>query len=709
MLNRRLMIFIALLALTVGALWWFWQNPNGMSLQAGESLTSTTRFTQDLNGAWDRFSSLRQAWTTESERANGKTNQSFLTKGLPLTLPSSERVTVMAKRFQIPGEWSSRTMRLTLNGVQGHAVVYLNGIEQIQNVGEFEGSGGTDRLEIPAKAFRYGKDNILMIELSASASQRAMFLGSAWPESGRITGNISLEAVVDTTIAPPELTVSWQENTATLTVRTHLEHHGFFSDGPWTVSGVLSDGSAGVGEQTLTVQPQENTYEPVTLRFNIPDARRWSGQTPFLYQLHLTVSNGKGDRDDVALSLGLRSLAFASGKWVMNGQPLAIHGEALTPEQETQLRHNGQVEQWLKAEQKKGINLVYFIGQLPDELWLQTADRVGIGLWVELPMELIPSHRLPSTEVFQQSIAEKMRHPSLWAWTVGKGLAADAKAQNVLRQAAKDVQPDLAFALVTSPMIATGFPAGQSLLVQGNRLEGTWGQVQVETPLTVSPRWMKEPVVAGIWALIMLVFAWMSIRAVTWRYKEIGEKKPKRRLRNAWFWHGLFFLAREGMLAGLLTSGLYRLPIHVNPWFSHLWPGIELLQAQSPWLIWAVLTVLFILMRLLQVGVVAPHLPESPHPLGLIYWLERRYRWAVFIAIAWALLPWGISWSIPVLGYGVLVSLFLPIRIRDIRRIGGRYRPFLLVPGMIVSVIVVWIVIHWADALYLWDLLRTKG
>jgi len=72
-----------------------------------------------------------------------------LTAGRPLTLPSSERFNVVAKRFQIPGEWSSRTMLVTLNGVQGHADVYLNGIEQGQKVGEFEGSGGADVLEIP--------------------------------------------------------------------------------------------------------------------------------------------------------------------------------------------------------------------------------------------------------------------------------------------------------------------------------------------------------------------------------------------------------------------------------------------------------------------------------------------------------------------------------------------------------------------------------
>lgn len=707
MFNRRLMIFIALLALTLGTLWWYWQSPEGESLQAAQSGISATRFTQNLNGSWDQFSSLRQAWTTESERAKGKNNQSFLTGGRPLTLPSSERFTVVAKRFRVPGEWSSRTMLLTFNGVQGHASVYLNGIASDQKVGEFEGSGGADGLEIPAKAFRYGEDNILVVELAGSTRQRAMLFGSAWPKSGHIAGEIRLEAVVETTFMPPQVKVSWNETTAQVTVKTNLLHHGFSQEGPWTVYGMLSDGSAGVAERTLTVQSQENTDpQPVTLTFTVPDARRWTMQDPFLYQLHLTVTNSRGDLDDLTLPLGLRSIALTSGKWVLNDQVIPIKGEALTPQEEYRLRHAGQVESWLTSERQKGINLVYFIGQLPDELWLQAADRVGMGLWAELPVELIPSSRLPQPNVFQKIVAEKMLHPSLWAWTVGKGLDADALTQTYFLQSAKEVQPNLAFALKITPAVLTGLSAEQSLYVQGNKIQGAWGQVEVETPSTSSVRWVKEPIVAGTWALLMIFLAWMNIRSVTWRYKEIGEKKPKRRLRRAWLWDGLFVVAREGMLAGLITSGIFRIPIHFSPWFAHLWPGIELIQAQSPWRIWAMFGVLFMLVRLFQVGVVSPQLPDAPHVLGLIHWLERRYRWAAFIAIGWALSPWGVSFYIPVLGYIFLAFLFLPIRVRDIHRIGGHYRLFLWVPGIIAGVLLVWVSFHFADWIYLWHMVR---
>ena len=707
MFNRRLMIFIALLALTLGTLWWYWHSPRGVSLQAGQSGVSAARYSQDLNGSWDQFSSLRQAWTKESDSPKGIQDQALLSGVPSITLPSSERISIVAKRFQIPGEWSSRTMLLTFNGVQGHANVYLNGIISSQKIGEFEGSGGADGLQIPAKAFRYGEDNILIVELAGSTVQRTMFLGFDWPKSGKITGSIQIEAAVETTLMPPQVEVTWVETTAQITVKTSLQHHGFSQEGPWTIYGVLSDGSAGVAEQTLTVKAQEGAdNQPVILTFTVPNARRWTIQAPFLYQLYFTITNSKGDLDDLALPLGLRSIAFTSGKWMLNDQVIPIKGEALTVQEESRLRHSGQVESWLKSKQQKGINLVYFIGQIPDEFWLQAADRVGMGVWAELPVELIPSSRLPQPDVFRKVVASKMLHPSLWAWTVGKGLDTDALAQTYFRKAVREVQPNLAFSVRTTPAVLTGLSAEQALYIQGNKLQGGWGEVATETPSTSSVRWVQEPFVAGTWALLMIFLVWMNIRSVTWRYKEISERKPKRRLRSAWFWNGLFVFARHGMLAGLVTAGIFRIPIHLNPWFAHLWPGINLIQAQSPWFIWAILSVLFVLIRLLQVGVVAPHLPDTPHSVALVYWLERRYHFAVFISIGWALQPWGVPFYIPILGYIFLEFLFLPIRIRDIRRVGGHYRAFLWVPGIIAGVLFIWASFHYADWIYLWHMVR---
>ena len=704
MFNRRIIAYLAVLICLLIALWWTWRTPPGVSLNSAQS-EFTYRYTQSLDGNWDSFSSLHQAWTTETERVQGKTNQSFLTAGRVLTLPSSERFSIVAKRFRLPAEWSSRTMLLTLHGVSGHASIYLNGSASPEKLAEFEGSGGNDVVEIPPKAFRYGEDNILIIALDSGLGQRAVLMGSHWPNSGQISGDLSLQAVAETSLTSPQANVAWNGANAVLTLKVQLWHHGFVQAGPWTVDGVLSDGSAGVAEQITTVQPQANAdHQAVTLTFTIPGAKRWTTQDPFLYQLHLTVTNSQGDRDDLAFPIGLRTLTFSNGKWLLNDQALLIKGVALAPDQEYAIRNSGKVDSWLESEQRRGINLIYFIGGVPDDLWLQAADRAGMGVWAELPAAGIPSNRLPKAAELQGLSAEKMLHPSLWAWTVGKGLDSDPAAQNYMREAVNVVQPDLAFALKAKPSSETGLPVQQALTVQGNKISGIWGSVQASGSAGKSD-WANEKVAAACWALLMLFLAGMNIRAVVWRYKEIGLSKPKRSLRNAWLWNSWFNLAREWLIGGLLTSVLYSLPTSFSVWFPHIWPGLELLQAQSPWLIWSIAGMIGVLLRLLQVGVAAPHFPDSPHTMGLTFWFERRYYFTVFVALCWAAVPWGVPAYYPLLGYVLLNCLFFPIRFRDVRRMGGHYAPLLWVPGILLGVAVIWGALHYADWIFLWHML----
>lgn len=710
MLNRRMMALIFLISATFGALWWFWDTAPGMSLQAGRETVSSERYSQDLGGAWRKYPSLRQAWATESQTGEVKASKYAFTGGREIMLPSSDTFQVAARKFRIPAEWSARTMELVLSGVQGHATVYLNGVDSAHRLGEFEG-GGTNRLAIPASAFLYGQDNVLIVELSSSLGQSETVLGTAWPEQGQLTGQIYLEAEVATVLANPRVETVWDGTTAQVTVKADLIHHDFLDDGPWTVNAVLSDGSAEVGKKAVVLYPDENVTQEVSWQFTVPEARKWSPEDPFLYQLYLTVANSKGDYDDIALGVGLRTVADVNGKIQLNGHDVLIKGVALSPELEQYYRSTGEVEQYLKEKRQEGINLVYFIGQFPDESWLQAADRVGMGVWAEWPVAMVPAGRLPQPSRYQSLAEEGKKHPSLWAWTVGKGLGYDnfAQTQNYLEEAGRAAAPLPVFAVQPVKPKAASLPG--EIIIREEKLAGAWGEVSLaeKTEDGVQGNWQVRDLAAGIWAGVMLLLAWMNVRSIGWRYKEIGEKKPKRKLRKAWFWHGLAIIGRVGTLAGIVTDMIFHAPTGIGDWVPHLWPAVEIIQAQSPWLIWAGLTLLLTLIRLLQLGIAAPHQPESPHPLGLAYWLERRYRWAVLPALLWALEPWGVPLVASLAAYLGFSILFLPVRIRDIHRVGGRYKPFMAVHGVLVAVIAAWGLFRMEDWAYLWQVLGQSG
>lgn len=709
MFNRRVIILFLLLGLSLGWLYWSWQFPAARELQAGSQLVSADRWQLDLSGSWEGFASLRKAWTLETENTKGKNAwYSFLNQERPLQLPSTAEISIAARKFRIPTEWSARTMQLVLNGVNGNAQIYLNGSDSGHKVGEFEGVGGTVRITIPATAFHYGSDNILLIQLTGTVQQRSVLFGSEWPSLGQLRGKITLEAVMETSLSIPQTSVTWQGDTAVISIQANLIHHGFLQHGPWQVNAVLSDGSSEIAQASADIQPDESESQPFTLKLSVGNARRWGLQNPFLYQLHLSVMNSTGDRDDLALPLGLRSLSLSGGNVQINGQNIRINGLALTEEQETHIRQTGKISEFLVSQRQKGINLIYFIGQFPDPLWLYAADQVGMGVWVEWPVALFPTRHLPDPAVFQELVGDGKNHPSLWSWTIAKGL--DPKgSQTYIREAEQLIHPGLVYILQLNSDGPTGFPVEKSPVINNGVIQGTWGQVTVLPDNTNKPAAWPDKRSVVIWAAIILVLTGINLRLVNWRFKEISEAKPKRRLRHAWFWNGFSVLGRAGTLAAIFTTAIFQIPSGLGSWLPKLWPGLELIQQQNPLMIWTVLGCGITLLRLIQTGLAAPNLTNSPHPWGLTLWLEQRYRWIVIVAGLWALVPWGVSWLASFIAYFGLSILFLPWRIRDIHRVGGRYKPLLIVPGMVFIIFILWGIYHLDDWIYVWHYIVSTG
>lgn len=709
MFNRRVAVFIILWGLASVLLWWFWQEPKGVSVSSAAPMVSSERWRLDLSGSWQEYSSLRQAWTTASQPEDRIRVARLDSR--ELVLPSTSQFQVATRHFRIPGEWSGRTMRLVLNGVDGHARVYLNGVDSGHLVGEFEGQGGTYALELPPSAFLYGQDNILLIELTSSQAQEDSVLGLSWPEKGRISGQIYLEAVAGTTIDNLQIAVAWVGDDAKLELTADLQHR-FWEKGPWTVDIVLSDGSAEVAQSTQLVKKPDDSSnsQSFTAEIHVPEARRWSMDDPYLYHLHITVSNEQGARDDLAVAVGLRSLEFTPEGWSLNGQPFKVNGVAVSEVTESQLRHEGNVKSWLLDQKEQGINLVYFIGRYPDEIWLQTADQVGIGIWVEWPLQVVPGPRLPDPQQYEELVASGQRHPSVWSWTVGKGVdLAGTDGVNYLNSAGELVNPAPGFALQLPYNAKTRME--QNTLWPGlGAIKQDWGQITLyqDEKAPVIAEWANEEKAAGIWTVLLAVVMIMNVRSGSWGYKDIGEKRPKRRLRSAWFWNGAALVMREGTLAGLITSALFQAPAGWGAWFGDVWPWLTVLQQQDPWLIWLVGTFSLVLIRLLQLGLAAARMPGSPHPLGLAYWLERRYRWVVLVGLLWALRPWGVPSYAALAGYVILTLAFLPWRIRDVHHVRGRYRSYLIVPGVILGVFIGRLLLDWPDLLYIWHLISTN-
>lgn len=688
MFKRLVLIIVCLFTLSIFILGLFWQHNTEAELYSGTSVSSYSRLVQDLSGKWNEYSSLKEALLEENNAGNQNNNLIDRISGDDsIVLPSNGEFKVVAKEFKVNSKWGSRNSVLALNGVYGKVRVYLNGIKSVNLIGEFEGYGETHYLEIQPSRFDYGKNNKLFIEIVKGGAKDNLTLDSINSAEGRITGKIVLEAVAETSIDLEHTTFAFDPGKNRLTVSTALWHHESLKNGPWTLQGKLIQNNAVIAQCLLPVASDGSYKQTTKLIFDLSNASLWSPTKPELYELELTVSNVMGDQDTIQLPVGMRTVSEQNGKILLNKADYKVIGAALTSNEEALIRHDSGQEAWLQEKKKNGVNTIYFTDNYPDESWFFYADKIGIGIWAEMPYSMIPSEKGLEQDSLKMLVNRAERHPSLLAWTVMKGLdgtSAESARINELRELAGSVPT---FALDFQSQAAR-YDGLNTINAQSQTLSGNWGSISAETRDQGSS-WPQEKIAAIIWTVVCIFVAFQCIRCVSWQYKELDNDSPKRKLRRAFFWSSVGFICRMLTLGAILVDILFRIPRPLNYWLQGEWTVIPELQAQYPFLLIVTGGFFLALCRLMQTGVAARAFPGNPEALSLTCWLERRYVWFPLVAAAWVSLFWGIPFYVPIALYFMLTILAFPIRFRDCRRIKAKYRYLLIVPlfGIMTAVI----------------------
>ncbi len=682
MYKHRILIISGFFLLCLVTLWWTWIGPEHLALQTEKNENTEERWEQDLNGSWHDYSTLNQAWQKERGEKEESSLISDKQGGQKVTLPSNGDFKVLGRKFTIDSTWSARTTRLIINGLEGRAAVYVNGVDGEHCIGEVGGNGVSNILNIASPYLKYGTENTLFIRALTDDRLPGWLLKGG--QHTYILGNIYLDAVPQTALSEPEINYSWEEGIVHLHISTKLLHYSLMDKGPWTVKAIISDASGALAQQTVQITANGADTQDADLDLDLTGVTGWSPANPYLYDLDLSVFNELGSRDALKVSFGLKSIKVENGKIFVQGEAIQIRGIALSKKEEQVLRSQGQIENWLQEQLNQGNNAVYFLDQFPDQVWLNAADRLGMGVWAEFPNTEVLVKDLPGVEENALRVQVSSRHPCLWGWVAGRGILGDAAyLSEYMKKAEKFVSPQPAY--LFNPV---GISNGSIIVFQGNQVKGEWGEFTLSSEGQAQDSWQGENAAAITWAVLMTLIAFANFRAVSWRYKEINEVKPKRRLRQAWRWHSLALIGRAGTIGGIITSLLYNLPNSLGGWFAPH-PLLTDFTRQSPWLIWAALSFFFLLLRWLQVGVAAPFMPENPDVMGLCYWLERRYRWLFMVALLWAATGWGLPIYIPLVSYAVLSLLFLPVRIRDVHKAGGKLRGLAVVPLVFLAVIAI--------------------
>ncbi|MFI7452912.1 AbfB domain-containing protein [Nonomuraea sp. NPDC049714] len=342
----------------------------------------------NLNGEWQ----LRQSATNDApqfgvtlpERVNVPFPVESALSGVMRPINDNRYYLFYRRTFTVPQNWAGRRMQLHFGAVDWEAAVYVNG----RLMGTHR--GGYDRFEYDVTDALNGGTNELIVKVydptdsghngshpaigKQTRSPSAIFYT---PVSG-IWQTVWLEPTPTSSIYSVDTYPNLSDNTLRVRVftRGNVSGHSVLAE---AMNGTTVVGTATGGFTDFSVP--------------VPNARRWTPDDPFLYNLRVSLRNGSGQTvDQTTHYFGMREV----GTRVVNGvlRP-TLNGEFVY--------HLGTLDQgyWpdglytaptdaalafdLQKHKELGFNMVRKHIKVEPQRWYYHADRLGLLVWQDVP------------------------------------------------------------------------------------------------------------------------------------------------------------------------------------------------------------------------------------------------------------------------------------------------------------------------------------
>ena len=157
------------------------------------------------------------------------------------------------------------------------------------------------------------------------------------------------------------------------------------------------------------------------LSLEVPDARLWSPDDPFLYDLELELYQEDALLDGVQSYTGLREISVDDGQLRLNGEPLYLRGvldQGYFPGGWYTALTDADLRRDVQLTLDMGFNCARKHQKAEDPRYLYWADRLGLLVWSEMPSGRIFASELVET-LTTEWIALMRRdrgHPCIMAW-----------------------------------------------------------------------------------------------------------------------------------------------------------------------------------------------------------------------------------------------------------------------------------------------------
>jgi len=375
---------------------------------------------QNLNGEWDYMGGASCVSPTNS----ASKPPAFPSKPERIKVPfppesylsgimRKQEVNMWYRRsFTVPKAWKSNRVLLHFGAVDCLTTVYVNG----HLVGKHEGAWDSFEFDI-TDVLRRGQNEVIV--------------GARDDNDGRHSCGKDCVTQGDYTFTSGIWQTVWLESVP----RSHIKSLAITPDVKRSVVKVRADHSGGDEQIRVTVIEAGKVAGSMSgtgtneVEIPLPNARLWSPDDPFLYDLKIQLVNRKGKvLDEVGSYFGMRSVGLGivagklrpllNGKFVFQMGPLdqgywpdGIH----TAPTDAALRYD------LEVIKKLGFNLVRKHAKLEPQRWHYWTDKLGLLVWQDMPSLWYPEDnpgrtRAQFEDEWKRIMQQHYNSPAVVAW-----------------------------------------------------------------------------------------------------------------------------------------------------------------------------------------------------------------------------------------------------------------------------------------------------
>ncbi|GMV99595.1 MAG: hypothetical protein AMXMBFR84_07340 [Candidatus Hydrogenedentota bacterium] len=287
-------------------------------------------------------------------------------------------------------EWIHRTALLVIEGIDGSATAWINGLQ----VGSCEGIG-VPLTAILAANVAKGKVSLAVrvaaLPTTHSSQIPEMQFAQEDPPPA-ILGNAVLSGkpsrhVIDVLVMPD---IRRKKVTATITTSV-----------PGTVR-IAVEGTAMSAEGA-----------PGALSLDLPEFQSWSPETPVVYTLRVQLLIDGATVDEDCVCFGMREFTIKENRYFLNNRPYLVKGVWYRP----QPLHDARA--YLTLAKQAGFNAIRIPQRIPSLDTLRAADEVGLLIFHEafVPVSADRVHTENCAEAAARAAVVRARnHPSVVSW-----------------------------------------------------------------------------------------------------------------------------------------------------------------------------------------------------------------------------------------------------------------------------------------------------